>query len=72
MPFQHLLFEVVSAFGTVGLSAAVTPSLTLAGKLVIVLVMFIGRVGVLSFLLALTGRREEQRYEYTEEPVHIT
>lgn len=72
LPFQFLLFEVVSAFGTVGLSADVTPYLSTAGKLVIVLVIFIGRVGVLSFLLALTGKRNEQRYEYTEEPVHIT
>jgi trk system potassium uptake protein TrkH len=72
LPFQFLVFEAVSAFGTVGLSADVTPYLTTVGKLVIVLVMFIGRVGVLSFLLALTGRRDQQQYEYTEEPVHIT
>jgi Trk-type K+ transport system membrane component len=72
MPFQFLLFEVVSALGTVGLSADVTPHLTTAGKLVIALVIFIGRVGVLSFLLALTGQRGQPRYEYTEEPVHIT
>jgi Trk-type K+ transport system membrane component len=72
MPFTFLLFEVVSALGTVGLSADVTPHLSVAGKLVIATVIFVGRIGVLSFLLALTGQRKEEPYEYTEEPVHIT
>ncbi|MBP1691735.1 MAG: H(+)-transporting two-sector ATPase, partial [Bacteroidetes bacterium] len=70
--FTDLLFEVVSALGTVGLSVGITPHLSTAGKLVVALVIFIGRVGVLATLLALTGQRAQQRFEYTEEPVHIT
>jgi len=71
-PFTALLFEVVSALGTVGLSTGITPQLSTAGKLVIALVIFVGRVGVLATLLAITGQRAQQRFEYTEEPVHIT
>lgn len=51
--FLPLCFEVVSAFGTVGLSLGLTPQLTVAGKLVISLLMYIGRVGPLTLVLAL-------------------
>lgn len=47
----HLMFEIVSAFGTTGLSLGVTDSLTLLGRLVLIVTMFIGRVGVLALLL---------------------
>ena len=47
--FMQLLFEVVSAFGTVGLSTGITPALSVAGKAVIILVMFTGRVGAFNF-----------------------
>ena len=43
--FMQLFFEVISAFGTVGLSTGITPDLSVAGKAVIILVMFTGRVG---------------------------
>ncbi|WCJ47224.1 Trk family potassium uptake protein [Levilactobacillus brevis] len=43
---EYILFEVLSAFGTVGLSLGLTPHLTVIGKLVIMLLMFIGRVGI--------------------------
>jgi trk system potassium uptake protein len=52
-----LLFEAVSAAGTVGLSMGVTPSLTPIGKLTIILTMFIGRVGPLAFFAALSIKR---------------
>jgi len=51
--FQDLLFEVVSAMGTVGLSAGVTPHLSFIGRIVIILDMFIGRVGPLAVVTAL-------------------
>ncbi|WP_339922314.1 potassium transporter TrkG [uncultured Cyclobacterium sp.] len=56
-PFEHILFEVASALGTVGLSTGITGELTLVGKLLIIMLMFIGRVGVLTFGFALLKRR---------------
>ncbi len=51
-PFVHLCFEAVSAFATVGLSAGVTPGLSIVGKLVLIVLMFVGRVGPLTILVA--------------------
>jgi trk system potassium uptake protein len=49
-------FEVTSAFGTVGLSLNVTPDLSALGKILISMVMFLGRVGTLTLLVALAER----------------
>ncbi len=68
--FIALLFEVISAFGTVGLSTGITPDLCDAGKLVIILVMFIGRVGAFT-LLSMWIERGEPNARYTEETVVI-
>jgi trk system potassium uptake protein TrkH len=54
---ERILFEVVSAIGTVGLSTGITGSLTVFGKLVITALMFIGRLGVITFGLAILARR---------------
>lgn len=62
-----LLFETVSASGTVGLSTGITPSLTKAGRLLIIVCMFAGRVGPLTLLVALAGRTRAARYDYPEE-----
>jgi trk system potassium uptake protein TrkH len=67
-PFLELLFETVSAFGTVGLSLGATPELGPAGKLTIIAVMFVGRIGPLTLALLLgTGaaRRTAVRYPET-------
>ncbi len=50
--FLALFFEVTSAFGTVGLSLGITPFLTVLGKVTIILMMFVGRVGPLTLVLA--------------------
>lgn len=71
-PFFALAFETVSALGTVGLSTGITPALSTAGKLIIIAVIFTGRIGVLALVLALSGHRPSPRHSYTEEPVHIT
>jgi len=70
--FEQLLFEVVSALSTVGLSTGITPQLTLAGKLIITICMIAGRVGLLAIVIALTPRRPDGRYGYTEENILIT
>ncbi|KZT91076.1 Potassium uptake protein TrkH [Lactiplantibacillus plantarum] len=54
---EYVLFEVLSAFGTVGLSLGLTPNLTLIGKIVIMMLMFIGRVGIFTSLYALSRRQ---------------
>jgi len=54
--FLSLFFECVSAFGTVGLSLGITPFLSAFGKIIISLIMFIGRVGPLTLVLALANR----------------
>jgi len=51
--FDAIVFEVVSAFGTVGLSLGLTPQLSLGGKLVIICIMFAGRVGLVSLSFSL-------------------
>ena len=70
LSFMQLLFEVVSAFGTVGLSTGITPGLSVAGKVVIILVMFTGRVGVIT-LITIWVNRSEPRARYSEEEVAI-
>ncbi|RPH76067.1 MAG: potassium transporter KtrB, partial [Nitrospiraceae bacterium] len=57
---------------TVGLSTGITPHLTVAGKLIITICMIAGRVGLLAIVIAVTPRRLEGRYGYTEENVLIT
>ncbi len=60
VPFMDCLFEAVSAFGTVGLTASVTPQLEPVSKLLLCVTMFIGRVGPLSFGLSIMMRRKEK------------
>ena len=70
LSFMQLLFEVVSAFGTVGLSTGITPGLSVAGKTVLILVMYTGRVGAFT-LLSMWVKRLEPRVRYSEETVAI-
>jgi trk system potassium uptake protein TrkH len=65
------LFEVTSAFGTVGLSLDTTPNLSTFGKLLISLIMFLGRVGPITFVVALAARQHPPRYKYPEEDIAI-
>lgn len=70
--FLHLLFEVTSAFGTVGLSVNLTPTLSPAGKMVIMIMMYIGRLGPLTLALAFAARHHEKAYlKYPEGNVYV-
>ncbi|ANT65656.1 MULTISPECIES: TrkH family potassium uptake protein [Prosthecochloris] len=69
--FRELLFEIVSAVGTVGLSTGITAGLSSAGKLVVVFSMFVGRIGLLSVMSAVIRQKSYGRYTYTEENVMI-
>ncbi len=68
---RQVLFEVVSACGTVGLTTGLTPRLTDIGQALIIGAMFIGRLGPLTLLIALAGQERGARYEYPEETVII-
>ena len=65
----QLLFEVVSAISTVGLTLDFTPHLNTAGKIIISLTMFIGRVGFISLLAGLIHQQSSQDYTYAEDNV---
>lgn len=69
--FLAHLFETVSAFGTVGLSMGVTPELDIWGKSWIILMMIVGRVGVLTFSYIVVGSGQANGIEYSEENMMI-
>ncbi|RSD28247.1 TrkH family potassium uptake protein [Mesobacillus subterraneus] len=70
-PLLAIIFEVASAFGTTGLSMGITPELSNIGKSVLIILMFIGRVGVISFLLIIGGRTYKESVHYPKERVII-
>ena len=70
-PFMDILFEVVSAFSTVGLSTGITPLLTTPGKSIIIVLMYIGRLGPLTLGYALIKKRKRVQYTYPEERVMV-
>jgi trk system potassium uptake protein len=71
LSFQVALFEVTSAFGTVGLSLGPTPDLSPFGKLLVAFVMFVGRLGPITLVVALSERHRTKRYSYPEEEIAI-
>jgi trk system potassium uptake protein TrkH len=66
-----IMFEATSALGTVGLSCGITPSLTTAGKIIIIITMLIGRLGPLTLLAVLTFNIKPTRYNYPTEAVVV-
>ncbi|MEA3365345.1 MAG: TrkH family potassium uptake protein, partial [Candidatus Hydrogenedentes bacterium] len=70
-PFLDVLFEAVSAFGTVGLSVGVTPELSMGGRILITMLMFIGRLGPLTIAYAMLPARAKVQYKYAEERIMI-
>jgi trk system potassium uptake protein TrkH len=71
MPFQKVMFETVSAFGTVGLSTGITPQLSTGGRIAVTLLMFTGRLGPITIAYAFLRQRKPARYRYAEERVMI-
>lgn len=67
-PFIDIIFEAISAFGTVGLSASLTPSLTAIGKIIIMILMFVGRIGPITMIISFARKsyinagKKEVRY----------
>lgn len=67
----RILFEVSSALGTVGLSAGLTGMLTDFGKVVLIVLMFIGRLGVITFGLAVLARKVGSNHHGGEEDLAV-
>lgn len=67
--FVQIVFEVFSALGTVGLSLNFTPAMSDAGKIIISLTMFVGRVGLITLLSGVVKQRQEKLYRYADDTV---
>lgn len=67
--FKALLFESVSAYTTCGLSLGITPSLSVAGKFIVMVTMFVGRVGTLTLLVAFIKNITRRNYTFPEEKI---
>lgn len=68
---EYLLYEVISAFGTVGLTLGLTVNLTTIGKIMIALTMYCGRVGPMTLFLALTNRKKNRGIRYPEGKILV-
>ena len=67
LPLSAVLFETVSAFATVGLSTGITGQLPASAELVLILLMFVGRVGTITVATALALGSQRRAYRYPEE-----
>ncbi len=68
---KEALFEVISAFGTVGLSTGITSALSIASKIILIVTMFIGRIGISTLSLAIAIRSVVDKMTYPEETITI-
>jgi potassium uptake TrkH family protein len=66
-----IIFEVTSAFGTVGLSMGITPDLSAVSQIVLMIIMFIGRIGILTFLFTFKNEKKSGEFHYPTERVII-
>jgi len=69
--FVKILFEAVSAFGTVGLSLDATGELTNTGKVLITILMFVGRLGPLTLAIAISKKEKKELFTYSEEKLMV-
>ncbi|MEW8956425.1 TrkH family potassium uptake protein [Clostridium sp.] len=68
---EYLLYEATSAFATVGLTLGITTKLSTIGKIVIALTMYLGRVGPMTVVLALTTRKKNKSIKYPEDKILV-
>lgn len=71
LDFEQVLFEVVSAFGTVGLSLGVTSELNSLSRILIIITMFIGRLGPMTFALALGEKKIKESLRFPKENILV-
>ena len=67
LPYEKVLFEVISAFATVGLSTGITAELAPGAQFILIALMFIGRVGVVTLAVAIATNQLRRNYRYPEE-----
>jgi trk system potassium uptake protein TrkH len=67
LPTDKVIFEVISAFGTVGLSTGITAELPPSGQLMLMLLMYVGRVGTITLAASLALGERRMPYRYPEE-----
>lgn len=65
---ENIIFEVFSAFGTVGLTAGLTPSLSIVGKIVIMILMYIGRIGPITIIITLSRKSHSLKANHVVYP----
>jgi len=70
-PFIELSFEVISAISTTGLTLGITPYLGIPSKYLLIFTMYVGRIGVLTFLFAFFREQDKLLYEYPDERVNV-
>ena len=71
LPIEDVIFEVLSAIGTVGMSTGITRKLNSASQIIIILLMYCGRIGSMSFALSFTERRKTTSTQFPEEKIII-
>ncbi len=71
LDFKSVVFECISAFGTVGLSLGITAKLSAASKLIITITMFVGRISLLTILASFLKQVKFQKYKYPTEDITI-
>lgn len=72
IPLQNLLYECISALGTVGLSMNTTPLLSDDGKIIVLLLMYIGRIGIVTLLLGIVRQSKNNKFNYPTDDIIIT
>ena len=65
--FMESCYECVSALGTVGLTKGLTPNLTIAGKVIIIITMYLGRVGPISMAIGFSQKNRKKQVMYPEQ-----
>ncbi|MGL4533635.1 MAG: TrkH family potassium uptake protein [Fusobacteriaceae bacterium] len=69
--FEQIVFEVISAFATVGLTLGITPELSWFSQLLIIITMFVGRLGPLTFALAIGETKKKEQFKYPKENILV-
>ncbi|KGN03919.1 ATP synthase subunit J [Clostridium haemolyticum NCTC 8350] len=68
---EYILYEVTSAFGTVGLTLGLTPHLSIVGKFLICATMYIGRIGPLTLVMALSSKKDKSLIKYPDGKILV-
>lgn len=68
---EAVIFEVVSAFGTVGLSVGITPELSVISKILIICTMFLGRLGPMTLAIAFGGVKKVEKITFPKENIIV-